>query len=699
MKIRAFLALALLFCFLSTALAQDKSPLQNKPAQPQQPVDDKDDVVKITTNLVQVDVVVTKDGKPVPNLTANDFEIFEDGHKQAITSFAFISNVPGSSSPTPATKNNANAAPYARINPNEPHRTIAFVVDDLGLSHESMARVRQHLRKFINEQLQPHDLVAILRTGGELGALQQFSNDRRLLNRAVDRLHWNFCNRVGIHIFRPLTLGPSSGTPACAYQSYSNTLKSLRFIVDAMGYLPGRKSMVLLSDSLPRESQDDYDVGGLRETGITQADQRIGADSRTDYTVSLRSIAEKAIRSSVVIYSVDTQGLAYTGPTAADSFGHADRNGAQINDLMFARSQLLFARQEGGDLIAKQTGGFQIRNSNSFQFDRILEDQSGYYLIGYRPSDDTFNRRLHRIKAKVKGSGLSLRTRFGFFGFTEEEAEHAKAKPAARDLTNLALASPFAAQDIDLDLTAFFANDPGMGSVVRSFVYIDARNLTFTAENDRHQAGIELNGVIFGDNGTIVEQISRNASLSLSEDDYQQAINYGMGLAFDIPVKKPGSYQVRVAARDLTSSRIGSTGQFVDVPDLKKKQVAVSGIVLGTNSADQTIANPGARRFTANSELFFGYKIYNGVNENGKLRNMTMQATLFRDGKNVYSGPETTITATNQTDLTRVFVSGVIKLNPDLEAGNYFLQVVVTDKDADKKTPPVVQWVDFELQK
>ena len=350
-------------------------------------------------------------------------------------------------------------------------------------------------------------------------------------------------------------------------------------------------------------------------------------------------------------------------------------------------------------MIAKQTGGFQIRNSNSFQFDRILEDQSGYYLIGYRPSDDTFNRRLHRIKAKVKGSGLSLRTRFGFFGFTEEEAEHAKAKPAARDLTNLALASPFAAQDIDLDLTAFFANDPGMGSVVRSFVYIDARNLTFTAENDRHQAAIELNGVIFGDNGTIVEQISRNASLSLSEDDYQQAINYGMGLAFDIPVKKPGSYQVRVAARDLTSSRIGSTGQFVDVPDLKKKQVAVSGIVLGTNSADQTIANPGARRFTANSELFFGYKIYNGVNENGKLRNMTMQATLFRDGKNVYSGPETTITATNQTDLTRVFVSGVIKLNPDLEAGNYFLQVVVTDKDADKRTPLVVQWVDFELQK
>ena len=698
MKIRAFLALPLLFCFLSTVLAQDKPPGQNKPIQPRQAGDDKDEVVKITTNLVQVDVVVTKDGKPVPNLTANDFEIFEDGHKQAITSFAFISNVPGSSSPTLATKNNANAAPYARINPNEPHRTIAFVVDDLGLSHESMVRVQQHLRKFINEQLQPHDLVAILRTGGELGALQQFSNDRRLLNRAVDRLHWNYCNRVGLHVIQPLTLGGSDGIPICGYRSYYRTIKALRFIVDAMGYLPGRKSMVLLSDSLPRESQDDFDVGVLKSAGVVSSDPLSMANT-TDHSVSLLAIAEKAIRSSVVIYSVDTQGLQYTGPTAADAFGRSAGMSPQLNDLMFARSQMIFNRREGGELIAKQTGGFQVRNSNSYQFDRILEDQSGYYLIGYRPSDDTFNRRLHRIKAKVKGSGLSLRTRFGFFGFTEEEAEHAKANPATKDLTNLALASPFAAQDIDLDLTAFFANDPGMGSVVRSFVYIDARNLTFTSENGRHQAAIELNGVIFGDNGAIVEQISRNASLSLSEDDYQQAMSNGMGMGFDIPVKKPGSYQVRVAARDLPSSRIGSTGQFVDVPDLRKKQVAVSGIVLGTNSADQTIANPGARRFTANSELFFGYKVYNAANENGKLRNMTMQATLFRDGKNVYSGPETTITAANQTDLNRVFVSGVIKLNPDLEPGNYFLQVVVTDKDADKKSPPVVQWVDFEIQK
>ena len=144
MNIKAPLALLLMLCIFFPALAQ------NKPT-PQQAVDDKDDVVKINTNLVQVDVVVTKNGKPVPNLTADDFEIFEDGQRQTITNFAFISNV-AASAPQPSKagkKTAATAVPYAPIKIDEPHRTIAFVVDDLGLSAESMGQVRSQLRKFL----------------------------------------------------------------------------------------------------------------------------------------------------------------------------------------------------------------------------------------------------------------------------------------------------------------------------------------------------------------------------------------------------------------------------------------------------------------------------------------------------------------------------------------------------------------------
>jgi len=693
MNIKAFLALMLLFCILSAA------PGQQTPSPTQKPTaDDKDDVVKITTNLVQVDAVVTKDGKPVTNLTADDFEIFEDGKRQTISSFAYISNIPNTA-PPPATsdaKKTTPGVPFAPIKPNEARRTVAFVVDDLGLSAESMHQVRKQLRKFIAEQLQPNDLVAIIRTGGEMGALQQFTNDKRILTRAADQLRWNICSRAGIHVIKPAG-GFNAGVPGCGMGSYYSTLKSLRFIVDSMAYLPGRKSMVLLSDSIPRESQDEFlnQQGVLKEAGIVQDDPLSMNPEATNHLPSLQKIAEKAIRASVVIYSVDTQGLQYTGLTAADSI--SARNPQQVQNIMSMRSMMLFQNREGAELIARQTGGFQIRNSNYYEFDRIMEDQSGYYLIGYRPTDETFDRKFHHIKAKVKRSGMSLRTRFGFFGVTEEEV--ARAKPTTKDLTNLALASPFVAQDIEVDMTSFFVEDTSGGAVVRSFVYIDAKNLTFTPVDGKQQGSIELHGVVFGDNGRIIGQLKRGATLTLSERDYTQAMVNGIALSLDMPVKRAGAYQARFAVRDRPTSRMGSAGQFVVVPDLTNKRPAVSGIILGLPNADKSVSNAGGRRFRQNDDLYFAYNIYNAANETGQLRNLVMNAMLFRDGKNVYSGPELPITASDPKDLSRVFAHSVIKLNSDLEPGNYYLQVMVTDKDAKGKAIPVVQWIDFEIEK
>lgn len=698
MKTKAPLALLLLLCTFLPALGQTPSPTQKPVA------DDKDDVVKINTNLVQVDAVVTKDGKLVTNLTAGDFEIFEDGKRQTITTFAYISNVPAATPrpPTKDAKSTGPGVPFTPVKPYEPHRTIAFVVDDFGLSAESMYQVKRQLRRFVTEQLQPNDLVAIIRTSGEMGALQQFTNDKRILMRAVDQLHWNICSRIGVHVL-PAHQDFDNGPPQCGWRSYTLSLKALRFVVDAMGYLPGRKSLALLSDDQPYESQDQFlaQPGVLKEAGIVKDDDlSIPGNDTINYGSQLQKIAEKAIRSSVVIYSVDTQGLQYTGPTAADSFGISlSRNPQQIQDLMSTRSRLLVSRREGGQVIAKQTGGFQIRNSNHYGLDQIMEDQSGYYLIGYRPSDETFNRQFHHIKAKVKRSGMSLRTRFGFMGVTEEEAERAK-RPSTQDLTNLALASPFTAQDIEVDMTSFFVDDTTGGALVRSFVYIDAKNLTFTPVNGNQQGSIELHGVVFGDNGAIAQQLKRGATLTLTQGQYQQAMANGIGLSFDMPVKRPGAYQARLAVRDRVTSRMGSAGQFVVVPDLKNKKPAVSGIILGLPNEDKSVSNAGGRKFRQNDELYFAYNIYNAANESGQLRNLVMNAMLFRDGKNVYSGPDIPIAASDPKDVSRVFTNSRIKLTPDLEPGNYYLQVVITDKDAAKgKATPVVQWIDFEIEK
>jgi len=690
MNHRVILALLLSLCTFLPVVGQVK------------PADNKDDVVRITTNLVQIDVVVTKDGKPVPDLKAEDFEIFEDGRRQPITSFAFISNIPNSA-PTAAEKStpekNVAGVPPGPIKRDVARRTIALVVDDLGLSAESIAQARRQIRKFIAEQVQPDDLVAVIRTGGEMGALQQFTNDKRLLNRAAEKLSWNVCSRVGVHVLPPASLTPPgmprgfrTGPTELWCGGMHNTFRAMRFILDAMAQLPGRKSMIFMSDSMPIETQESRFSD---ESGIVGS---VGGD-RISYAGLLDKIAEKAIRSSVVIYSVDTQGLQTTGPTAADAIGGDPQ---ELQRLLSSRSLLLRQRREGGELIARQTGGFQIRNSNSFQLDRILVDQSGYYLLGYRPTEETFNRRFHHIKAKVKRSGLTLRTRFGFFGVTEEDATR---RPlTTQDETNLALISPFRAQDLELEMTSFFANGKAEGSLVRSFIYLEASQLTFTPVNDRHETALEVHGVIFGDNGRIVEQVKHGATFSLREKEYEDAKRDGLSVRLDMPVKRPGSYQVRIAVRDRTSSKIGSAGQFVAVPDLNNNKLALSGIVLraktDASTANAALVHPAVRRYRAGSDVSFAFLIYNArIDPATQLPNLMMETKLFRDGKSVGPSAAGPIDVGRQSDFSRLFTTGVIGLPRDLEPGRYYLQVVINDTAARNKQPPITQWVDFEIVK
>ncbi|HZI62673.1 MAG TPA: hypothetical protein VFD62_18325, partial [Pyrinomonadaceae bacterium] len=165
---------------------------------------------------------------------------------------------------------------------------------------------------------------------------------------------------------------------------------------------------------------------------------------------------------------------------------------------------------------------------------------------------------------------------------------------------------------------------------------------------------------------------------------------------------------MRVAARDVASSRIGSAGQFVAVPNLKNKQLAASGIVLrgvadavetDMNTTEVAGATPAVRRFFPNTDLYFAVVVYNAVIDAVLRRpNLVIESKLFRDDKRVYSYPGFTLDPGPQPDLERIFVSQVLRLGANLEPGHYYLQLAITDKlIKDKEQPPVIQWVDFEI--
>jgi VWFA-related protein len=740
---RVFLS-SLILCSLLVPVRgqqpQPPPPQQSASKQQNPPRDDDQDVVRINTNLVQVDVVVTKDGKQVTDLKPEDFELFEDGRPQKITNFSYISNVPAGASnmvarPLPKDKSGPPVVPAA-VHPHDVRRTVALVVDDLGMSFESMAQMRRQMRKFVDEQLQPNDLVAIIRTGGEVGSLQQFTTDRRLLQSALDHLKWNHCSRTGLDVFaRVGPLEPSStgaDTGPCGGHMINGTLSILRFVMQGMRDLPGRKSVVVFSDNLPVQQQEPGPLM-LGDRWDNQASSGSGTanpfDNSISYMAQLQKIAELAIRASVVIYAVDTRGLQYTGITAADNLSAASSRALtnQTNTIMRSRSRALWEGQQGADLIARQTGGFLIRNSNDFGLRRVMDDQRGYYLIGYRPSDETFNRRFHHIKARVKGRGLTLRTREGFYGVTEDEARPREL--VARDQMDRALISPFGANDITVRLTSFFANDAASGSLLRSFLYVDANNLTFVDQPDGwHTATFDLSSILFGDNGkVVVGRQDQTGTLRLKGQVYDRAMREGIVYGFDLPVKQTGTFQFRVAVRDPTTSRLGAAGQFIEVPNLRDNRLALSGIVIhgpgilhdrtntvnpppspalnqsneqATAADDEMINGPGVRRFHQGSTLVFAYAIYNAlVDQVTHQPQLTTQTRVFRDGKLIYEVNPTPVDVSRQRDPQRPTAAAQLELGPELSPGQYVLQITVEDRLAKEKTRTATQWIDFEVVK
>jgi VWFA-related protein len=681
---------------------------------------DDDDVVRITTNLVQIDAVVTKDNKPVTDLTEDDFELLEDGKRQFITNFSYISSVPKpadkSATDTAASTKAKNAVmpPPPTFKPNEPHRTIAFVFDDIGSSAESVGSVRKQIRKFVEDEMQPNDLVAIIRTGGEVGALQQFTNDKRILLRAIESLRYSAASRVGVSIFpsglSEATLNdPSGRASAYAGRSFDQSAMALGFILVGMREIPGRKSMILLSENFPADLSMSMLPSTRMSTSIPTQEtipSIRGGDSMFSNYRGVQRLAELAIRSSVVIYGVDIRGLVPLAMAPIGTFHNPTLRpaGDQPFGVLAGQSSYLHNSRAGQDYLAKETGGFVIKNSNNY-FRRITEDQSGYYLIGYRPTETTFDTRFHKITVRVKRSGLTVRTRSGFYGMTDEDTRPLQL--AGRDRMNLALMSPLGASDIEVHLTALFAAAPKAGSLLRSLIHFSARNLEFTKEPGGGQtATLNLAAIVFGDNGNVIEQVTETRSIRVNDKDLDRLRDDGLVYQFDVPLRKSGAYQFRVAVRDAGSYRIGTARQFVEVPDLKKNVLVLSGITVTTevhaNSRNPSsdLRNAAIRRFPEGSNLWFGYIIYNA--RTGKANagaSLTAQSRVFHDGKLVYAGQPQPIDLTGQSDLKRISAGGGVKLGM-LPIGEYQLQIVVTDQSSEKEKPRIAwQMIDFEIVK
>jgi VWFA-related protein len=731
MKNAIFVILLSLTALSTVTLAQNIKPA---------PTPTDNDVVKISTNLIQIDVTVTdKKGAAVKGLTADDFEIYENGVKQNITNFSYFelpSLIENSGENESAKPRTALTLPPVKLRSEQVRRTYALIVDDLGLSFENIFFVRKAIEKFVDEQMQDGDLVAILRVSRGIGALQSFTSDRRLLKAAAGKLRWNSSSRGGIGSFDPIRtsleeeidgtkrsdgtvksvqgINQKAGSQARIGELYemntaSGTLGAMNYVIRGMSELPGRKSLILFSEGFLTFDRNGFASDGNPLPQISMTAQY------------LRAVAEQANRSSVIIHTVDPRGLTIPdlmASAADDILPSATSSIRQLAVRDFDQRD----QQNSLRYLAEETGGIAYVEQNNINkgIRKILDYQNrGYYLIAYAPDENTFDpekNRFNKILVKVKRSDLKLQHRSGFFSVTDEKYVPQNQTPQQK--LAAALVSPFGASGINIDLYSVFYNDYQNRNFIRSFIYIDPKDLTFALDSDgTYRTQFDVIAMIFDTNGVAASNKIHSQGLKFTKEELAVVRKKGILYNLTIPIIKAGGYQFRIAFQDTASGRIGAASQYIELPDLEKNRLTLSSLVLrsytleqwgkpslGDNSGAKTsekqiLLDTVLRQFRRGSILNYYFMIYNAKTKAGQKPQLEIQTRLYRDGKLLMESAPSPIDVSGQNDPRRIEFFNTITLGTDLIPGEYVLQSIVTDKLAKQKNATAAQSVDFEIVK
>jgi VWFA-related protein len=685
---------------------------------------DEEDVVKITSKVVQVDVVVTDaEGRQVTGLKASDFTILQDGKPQTISGFSYIPM--GSSGQVPSDKRDKAqlSIPQGPVRSGTRGRIITFVVDDgnCRASLTGMKASREAIEKFVTTQMLPDDVVAIYQTRSGSSMFQQYSSDKVQLLRAAGKIRWypaaggcapsdgTFYDAARINTE---VIGTSRGEKGISEESEDEkkrrelnedrsrdnqvvgSLGVLRYAIRGLDRLPGRKVLFFLSDGIPLQARDGQVLRAVDQ---------------------LRDLSDLANRSAVVLNTIDIRGLFDTSMIEARDRVSTLDNSIATEAISEKRRRDVRSSQDGLAFLAGETGGNFYKNENYLDapIGRSLSIEKGYYLVAYEPEDDTFKGKyFNKIEIKLNRPNLRVSSRSGFLGVVDK-ASTKKAKTGDSELYE-AIAAPLPTAGMNLRLSASFGNSTAEGSFIRAQVHIPGEEVTFVDSNGQKKASFDVVAVTLNEKNEVVDEFTRTHTFSSDPAALPLIAKNGIIYSADVKVMKPGFYNFRVAMRDANSKRLGTVSQVVQVPELKPGRLFVSGLIVtevdangkfavpapvDASNAFALVASPGVagiRNFRRGSIIAYPYYIYNAKPGRDGKPNLTVEVNLYRDGKLVIDGEPRPADLQPQSDWSRISDYGYMKLNQQMPAGEYVLQVVVRDLAAGKDVTSS-QWSDFQI--
>ncbi len=344
--------------------------------------------------------------------------------------------------------------------------------------------------------------------------------------------------------------------------------------------------------------------------------------------------------------------------------------------------------------LSVRTGGVSVINTNNFGsgLDKILDRNRGYYRLAYRPSEP-FDNKFHRVTIKVKQEGTRLYAAEGYYA----RVENAVAATKEQDIIKAAI-SPLATRDLELALEVQYRFQPNNQTHLDINTFIDARKLQFTRSSDgRYHGSFDLAGFVFDQAGRNRGGISQTVTADLTEPEYREALRVGLSYTASTEAP-PGYYQVRIAVREIDTGKIGTVSRYFEVPDLSKKQLTMSSIILyrvnavGGNKTPEQLAP--VRVISRKHDLRYAVIVYNPRIESGKAL-AKLQLMISFGGKLLFTEPEQPVQnlANGPGQFIKVGQVGLSRVNP----GRYLLTVVVTDPLADKKRQVISRSVDFTV--
>lgn len=668
-------------------------------------------MVRVYTELVQTDVMVfDKDGKFVNGLTKDNFELRIDGKPRPIEAFEQITAGSDEESQLAAARG-ATTINLKRPVPLDRGRIVFFFLDDYHMDLAGLTAAKKVIAAFIEKEMSQNDQAAIATATGQIGFLQQLTNDRMVLRLALDRLVTRNYSardndrppmseyeamlidrldrdvleffitetiRLNPGITRDIAAGIVRGR-AQAIQSLGarvsqNTLSTLQSMVRSAQTLPGRKVLFFLSGGFLVENR------------------------RSDTMTQMRDITTAAAKSGVVIYSMDTRGLVGSLHDAA-----TERPFDPFGRLMTSSSRELSASQDGLNALAADTGGKALFNTNDLRkgLAPALKETSTYYLLAWKPDAASQKQgRFRNLEVKlVNRSDLSVRVRKGFFDLDPTSPSNvAKSSPksdnkpiSAPAKLRESLSATYPERALPILLSADYYDIAGKGPMLSTAIQMPGEFLVFGEQPDgKIQAIVDISGVFYDDKGSpkssFLERIVTTAP------NLEATKSYNNDITFTYPTKlAPGLYQVRVAARDDKSGKTGSAYTWIEIPDLATKKLTMSTLLLGerTQHMMTNVSNPGgispvalsaSHRFSRESTLRFLLFAYNTVfSPTDQKPDVAVQVQVIRDDQPVITTALRKINTDGVLDLQRLPYAAEIPLN-ELQPGRYLLQVTVIDR-------------------